>query len=80
MTVTQNSITRIEVGGKVLTVMDSMNLEETHMFFEDSMQVIHLNPGDSFTAVCKVKGMVDQYGMGFGFTLVFEGCWLVATN
>lgn len=77
-----SSISRIEADGKVVLVVDELEFQEMQMYFEDPREVLPLNPGDSVTAFCTVRGIVDQFGMGMGFglTVVFEECRLFSNQ
>ena len=76
LTVTLNGINRIGASGRVLKRMDEWGFSLIQLDFEVDSQVVHLNPGDSVTAICKVGGLSSEYS----FSLSLEECRLVRTR
>ena len=73
LTITLTGITRIADNGRVLKRMGSMG-GLIQVDFKDDREIIHLNPGDSVTAICQVDG-APEYTMGQ--SLSFSGCKIV---
>ena len=58
--VSLSEITRIEADGKIRLVVDEWNFEEVNLYIKEPREIIPLNPGDSITAVCKIRGLHDE--------------------
>ena len=56
LTVQLDQITKIESGGKVQMDMDSIGWSHVELDFRNDDDVLHLDPGQSITAICKLSG------------------------
>ena len=74
LTVTLTSIDEIDAGGIVRRQMISgMESGQIELDFKNDRDVIWLNPGDTVTAECKLRGKETQW-LTAGFVVRFHDC------